>query len=185
MLSDMEEKLYQNRDKKWKPQTFSQRTWVTRFGDVVVSRRLYKSKKKYRFLLDEYLNWQPYQRATPSLKSALVELSTQCSFRLVSGTMEKLLAGVLTKTTIHSLLTEVSQKAIESEKETYMACFEQGKLTKGGEMKAPILYVESDGLYVHLQREKDKEGKRQEQYELKSGIIYDGKDFHRQKNALV
>jgi len=94
MLSDMEEKLYQNRDKKWKPQTFSQRTWVTRFGDVVVSRRLYKSKKKYRFLLDEYLNWQSYHRATPSLKSALVELSTQCSFRLVSGTMEKLLAGV-------------------------------------------------------------------------------------------
>jgi len=134
----------------------------------------HKNKKKYRFLLDEYLNWLPYQKATPSLKSALAELSTQCSFRRVSGTMEKLLAGILTKSTIHSLLTDVSQRAIEDEKETYTACFEQGKLTKGGELKAPILHVESDGLYVHLQREKDERGNRQEHYELKSGIIYDG-----------
>jgi len=129
-----------------------------------------KNKKKYRFLLDEHLNWLPYQRATPSLKEALVELSTQCSFRRVSGTMEKLLAGVLTKTTVHSLLTEISQKAIESERETYRACFQQGKILKGGEKKASILYVESDGLYVHLQRE----GKRQEHLELKNGMIYDG-----------
>jgi hypothetical protein len=73
-----------------------------------------------------------------------------------------------------SLLTEVSQKAIENEKETYISCFKEGKLTKGGEKKAEILYVESDGLYIHLQREKDKEGNRQEHYELKNGIIYDG-----------
>jgi len=72
------------------------------------------------------------------------------------------------------LLTEVSQKAIENEKETYISCFKEGKLTKGGEKKAEILYVESDGLYIHLQREKDKEGKRLEHYELKGGIIYDG-----------
>ena len=174
MLKDIDEKLYQNRDKKWKAQTFSNRTYVTRFGDATISRRLYKSKKQYRFLLDEYLNWLPYQRATPSLKEALVELSTECSFRKVSKTMSKLTAGVLTKSTIHSLLTEVSQKAIESEKETYTACFNEGKLTKGGEKKAEILYVESDGLYIHLQREKDKDGKRLEHYELKGGIIYDG-----------
>jgi hypothetical protein len=109
------------------------------------------------------------------LKEALVELSTECSFRKVSGTMEKLLACVLTKSAIHILLTEVSQKAIESEKDTYTACFDQGKLTKGVEIKASILYSESDGLYVHLQREKYKEVNRQEHYELKSGIIYDGR----------
>ena len=96
--------------------------------------------------LDEYLNWLPYQRATPSLKEALVELSTECSFRKVSETMSKLTAGVLTKSTIHDLLTEVSQKAIESEKETYAACFNEGKLAKVGDKKAEILYVESDGL---------------------------------------
>lgn len=50
----------------------------------------------------------------------------------------------------------------------------RARKTNQGEIKSPILYIESDGLYVHLQREKDKEGKRQEHYELKSGIIYDG-----------
>ncbi len=139
MLKDIDGDIFQNRDKKWKVHSLSQRTCVTRFGDVTVSRRLYKSKKKYSFLLAAHLNWHSYQRATPSLKEALVELSTQCSFRMVSGTMEKLLAGVHTKSTIHSLLTEVSQKAIESEKETYTACFSEGKLAKGGEKKAVIM----------------------------------------------
>ena len=188
MLKDIDEKLYNNRDKKWKSKTFANRTYVTRFGDVTISRRLYKNKKEYRFLLDEYLNWLQYQRVTPRLKEALVELSTECSFRKVSETMSKLTAGVLTqvfsrrcshagvltKSTIHDLLTEISQKAIQNEKETYTACFKQGKLNKGGERKAEILYVESDGLHIHLQREKDKEGKRIEHYELKGGIIYDG-----------
>ncbi len=100
----------------------------------------------------------------------MVELSTECSFGKVSETMSELTASVLTKSTIHDLLTEVSP--IQNEKETYTVCFEQGKLGKGGERKAEMLYVESDGLYVHLQREKDKEGKRVEYYELKGGIIY-------------
>ena len=44
ILKDMEEKLFQKRDKKWKVQGFVQRTCVTRFGDVTISRRLYKKK---------------------------------------------------------------------------------------------------------------------------------------------
>ena len=44
------------------------------------------------------------------------------------------------------------------------------KLTKDGEIKLPILYLESDGLYVHLQREKDKEGKRQEHWRYESYV---------------
>jgi len=67
MLQDIEEKIFQKRDKRWKVKGFRQRTYVTRFGDVTVSRRLYKSKEKNRFLLDEHLSRLSYQSATPSL----------------------------------------------------------------------------------------------------------------------
>jgi len=50
--------------------------------------------------------------------------------------MSKHTAGVLSKSTIHDLLTEVFQKAIQNEKETYTPCFCEGKLAKGGEKKA-------------------------------------------------
>jgi len=143
MLKGIEENLSQKRDKKWKIHSINQRTMVTRFGDVTISRRLYKNKKKYRFPLDEHLNWQSYQRATPSLKTALVELSTERPFRRVSGTMEKLLAGVLTKSTIHNLLTEVSGKAIEGERSIHSSCFSQGKLPKGIDWRMRISYFQT------------------------------------------
>ena len=50
MLKSIDEKLYQSRDKKWKVHTFSSRTYVTCFGDVTISLRLYKNKKQYRFI---------------------------------------------------------------------------------------------------------------------------------------
>jgi len=48
MLQDIEEKIFQKRDKRWKVKGFRQRTCVTRFGDVTVSRR---AKKRIAFFL--------------------------------------------------------------------------------------------------------------------------------------
>jgi hypothetical protein len=169
LLTDIEEGLNQKRPKGWKIKGFYERTRVTRFGDVTVSRRLYKDDKDdSHFLLDEDLDWPPFRMATPSLTEALVELSTQCSFWRVSQTLEKLTAGVLTKSTIHSLLQEVSRAFMEEEKGAWESCFGEGRLPPGGDRKVSTLFVEADGIQVHLQRE------NQERYELKSAIAYEG-----------
>ena len=57
---------------------------------------------------------------------------------------------------------------IAGEEAECKACFAEGHLPPSGEGKAPVLYIEADGLWVHLQREKQKH------YELKSAIAYEG-----------
>lgn len=96
-------------------------------------------------------------------------MSTQTSFGKVSKTMEKLTAGVLSRSTIHRMLQEVSETAIGVEKQEWEYCFNEGKLPTPGVEKAPLLYTEADGVNVHLQREGE-----QKRYELKSAIAYEG-----------
>ena len=122
--------------------------------------------------MDEYLNWPPKQEATPSLTEALVDSSTYLSFRKVGREAEKYSAGVLSATTIHRILQKVTQVAIDREKAEWEACFEKGVLLPAGEKKTPSLYVEADGLWIHLQREGKETGK-QKHYELKSAIAYE------------
>ena len=67
VLGTMEERLFQQRPKDWEVEDTKRRTRVTRFGEIPVWRRLYKDEEgSYHFLLDEYLNWITYRRATSS-----------------------------------------------------------------------------------------------------------------------
>jgi hypothetical protein len=146
---------------------YRKRTLVTRFGDITFDRRLYiDSEGEYHFLLDEYMDWKPNQAATVSLTEALVKLSTKVPFRKVGETMENLLAGVLSKSTIHQLLGRISEGAMEGEKEEYQASFREGKLPAPGEKKSSVVYSEADGVWIHLQREKQ------------------GSNYPRRKNAI-
>ena len=72
------------------------------------------------------MDWKPNQAAAVSLTEALVKLSTEVPFRKVSETMENLLAGVLSRSTIHQLLGRISESAMEGEKEEYQASFRKG-----------------------------------------------------------
>ena len=111
-LNIMEESLFHGHPQDWRVIGFRERTLVTRFGDVTFNRRLYMdSKGEYHFLLDEYMDWKPKQLATPSLTASLVRLSTEVPFRKVADTMADLLAGVLSRATIHRLLGRISEEA--------------------------------------------------------------------------
>jgi len=171
-LGDIEERLFCAWGENLESECFRKRTRVTRFGSFEIWRRLYKDNQgKSHFLLDEYLNWPAYKRATPSLREALVELTTKATFREASKTLSKLTAGVLSTSTVHRVLQEVAEAATDGERQEWEACFEKGRHPPPGEGKTPIVYTEADGLYVHLQRE----GK-QKHYELKNAIAYEGWD---------
>ncbi len=175
VLKSIDKRILGERPRELKVHDTFKRTRVTRFGTIPVWRRLYEDNNgEYHYLLDERLNWQPYKWSTPGLREALVEMSTQISFEKVSKTMEKLTAGILSRTTIHRMLQEVSETAIEVEKQEWEYCFKEGKLLRSGTQKTPLLYTEADGVNVHLQRERKANGERRKHYELKSAIAYEG-----------
>jgi len=169
ILKTLDDKLFAEHPQDWKSECFRRRTRVTRFGSFKVRRRLYKDKEgNSHLLLDEYLNWPAYQKATPSFIEPLMELASQVPFRQVVETIKKLVAGVVSRSTIHEILQEIAGNVTEAEKAQWEACFQKGALPEHGKLKVPILFVEADGIWVHNQQE------GQKHYELKNGIVYEG-----------
>jgi len=168
-LEEKDEELLKERPGSLRTKDSHERTLVTRFGDITFHRRYYRDEQgTYHYLLDEYLNWRPNQVATPSLTEALVDSATSNTFRRVIREVEKYTAGVLCTSTIHRLLQEITQDAVDKEKQDWHSCFENGSLSPPGKGKASVLYTEADGVWVHLQQEE------QEHYELKNAIAYEG-----------
>ena len=123
------------------------RTLVTRFGDMVISRRMYRDAHGQTvFPLDEYLGWEPQQVASPSIIESVVEMATQMPFRVVSEIVSFLTAGVLSKSTVHRLVQDVGQNALDQECERWEAQFEGGEDMSEGRERADILYTEADGV---------------------------------------
>lgn len=100
-LKAIEERLFENYPSTWHVEGSRKRTMVTRFGEITITRRLYKDEKGVsHFLLDEYLRWQPGQLATPNLQECIVDLCAQETFRPSNQTLANLTAGVLSTTTL-------------------------------------------------------------------------------------
>ena len=153
------------------------RTMVTRFGDVTISRRLYRDTEgETMFALDERMGWKPKQLASPSIAERMVEMAADMPpyqvrgrlFRKVSETVSALTAGVLSSSTVHRLLTGVGEDALAEERERWEAQFERGEDVCDGQHREDILYTEADGVWIHLQREE------LNRHEVRSGIVYRG-----------
>jgi len=169
LLKRLDDWLLEQSSAGWKVVGFRKRTVVCRFGAVTISRRLYQdSENGYHFLLDEYLEWEAYQAATPSVGEAAVSLAAVTSFREAAAILEKVTAGVLSSTTVHQLVQKTAKKAMSQERQEVEACYEKGEVPSEGTRVVPRLFLEADGLYVRLQREKRKYG------EIRLAIGYEG-----------
>lgn len=168
-LESLDDELMRSRPKGLRLVGSRARTLITRFGDVVISRRMYRdSEGEVVFALDEYLGWKPQQQVSVSVSERVLEMVAHMPFRTVCKTVSELTAGVLSPMTVHRLVRDVGQKAVDEDIERCEAQFERGEDMSEGRQRADILYTEADGVWIHLQREERK------RYELKSAIAYGG-----------
>ena len=168
-LRALDDELLRCKPNGWTVLGFRDRTMVTRFGDVVVSRRMYRDSGGRTVLaLDEYLGWKPRQLASPSITERVVEMATEMPFRKVSETVSALTAGELSSRTTHRLLQSVGEEALAQEHDRWESQFEHGYDMSEGGQRTDILYTEADGVWVHLQREERRH------HEVRSAIAYRG-----------
>ena len=168
-LEALDDELLASKPKGLSMEGFRKRTLVTRFGEVVVKRRMYKDGYGSTvFALDEHLGWKPRQQASPSLTKSIVSMASAAPFRMASEMVSELTAGVLSAMTMHRLVSGVGQSALSEERDRWESCFLRGEDVCDGQQRAEVIYTEADGVWVHLQREDPK------RYEVKSGIAYRG-----------
>ncbi len=132
------------------------RTVVTRFGEVEVERRLMRDEEgRARFLLDETMGLPPREVATPGIQEAALGLVTEVGFARAAELIEALTAGVLSASTVWRIAQRARAWQRAQEAEEARRVYKEGKpMSRPRKEKASRLYIEADGIWVPLQREK-------------------------------
>ena len=168
-LNALDDELLGCKPRGLRVEGFRERTLVTRFGEVVVRRRMYSDGcGNTTFALDEHLGWRPRQQASPSLTESIVSMASMMPFRMADEIVSDLTAGALSPMSVHRLLSGVGQSAMDDERDRWESCFERGEDVCEGVQQSEVVYTEADGVWIHLQREK------RSSYEVKSGVAYRG-----------
>ncbi len=145
------------------------KTFLTRFGDVSITRTRYRDKSGHaRYLLDEALSTFKNQRV--SLSRAMIEcfLASLSSYREVVGQLELLLGHSRSHESIRRNILSEARLIIEHEQE-HLKQIENLAIPE--KEAPPVSYTEADATYIKLQRpEKEKK------LEVKLGIGYHGKE---------
>jgi hypothetical protein len=169
-LSDIDTYLRKNRRRGQLENTGKRsKTFLTRFGDVSITRTRYLEKSgKARYLLDEALSTFKNQRI--SLSRAMMEcfLASLSSYREVVGQTKLLLGHSRSHESIRQNILSEARLIIEHEKDKLKQI---ENLAIPEKEAPPVSYTEADATFIRLQRpEKDRK------LETKLGIGYTGKE---------
>jgi len=165
-----DERLWKTVAQDWKNVGREERQLVTSVGWLPFKRRIFIDEVgKRRKPLDEMLALKPKAHYSQSVAQKASYLVSELPFRKTSPVLSWLVGTEISHTTIGRLMLRVGQSVDAEEEEARNRVFEQGKVPEAGKIPTKVLYGESDGVYISLQREKQKKT------EVRVGILYTGK----------
>lgn len=169
LLKKMDDVLMERRGEGLSVVGFRERWVVTLFGQVRIKRRLYRDKEgKGRYLLDEAMRLDKRSPLSSGVKELCALLAGYMPFGKCETLLRLLLPDGVSHTTIHRQVGKIADPALVGEEKEIAEVFEQGKLPEMGKRQVSFLFVESDGVSIALQREKER------RTEMKAGIAYEG-----------
>lgn len=156
----LDAKIHARRPKGWQSLGTAKRSMMTESGEIQFRRHIYWDGKGRRFTpLDLLLDIRPYARNSQKLDAMGACLAAEGSYRQAARLLSYAIKQELSTSTLYRMVQRVGRKVQAWEAE------EQDP----GKVVAPLLYCEADGVYIHLQRQKQKKA------EVKVGAFYTGK----------
>lgn len=143
---------------------------MTCVGTVAVKRRVYKDRWGKRHKpLDEVLSLERYERYSQSVKQKGSYLASELAYREAAQVMSWLIRDYISHSAIGRMIKQVGGSYLAEERDALARVFEKGELIEPGNIPAKVLYGESDGVYISLQRAERRKA------EVRVGILYTGK----------
>ena len=162
MLAVLDDRLRDIVPDNWKNAGTEERGVLFECGNVRFKRRVYQDENGRRHKpLDDLLGLEPYQRSSPALEEMSCALGGTTTYRKASELLSWLVKTAISPSTVGRYLKKIGLKIQEQEQQSA----DEGP----GGIHAETLYAESDGVYINLQREKQK------RIEVKVGLVYTGK----------
>lgn len=163
LMESRDKEAYRNKGKK-------KTTVKTVYGEVEYERRIYQVTREdglteFVFLLDEQLEISGVGLISMNMAEQMVSNITEMSYRETSEKITEMTGQSISAMGVWNVIQTLGDKVCEEEKELVKA-HKSGHIC--GEKEAPVLFEETDGVYVSLQKEE------QDKAEIKIGIAYDG-----------
>jgi hypothetical protein len=139
-------------------------------GWIRYQRRIYKDEKGVRRKpVDEILGVERYNRESQRVREMGAYLACEGTYRRAASQMSWLMKTDVSHSSIQRMVWQVGNRMADGEEAERKRVFEAGEAIEKGEVKAEILYGESDGVWLHLQREE------QRSVEVRVATLYTGK----------
>lgn len=166
----------------WQNVGTEERWLVSSIGTLRYKRRVYLDEKmRRRKPLDELLGIKRYGRMSERIQEMGASLACMGTYRLAASQISWLIKTPISHSAIQRMSWNIGNRIADGEEAERKRVFESGGQLESGRVEAPVLYGESDGVWVHLQREKRRSA------EVRVGILSTGrkqigKDRYRLEN---
>jgi hypothetical protein len=166
----------------WRNVGTEMRWMVSSLGAVRYKRRVYQDEQRRRRKpIDDLLGLLPYVRMSGRVQEMGSSLACSGTYRLAAEQLSYLTKTAISHTALQRMAWSIGNRIADGEEAERRRVFEGGDVLEGGKIPVPVLYGESDGVWVHLQREKRRSTEVRVAI-LSTGRKQVGKDRYRLEN---
>jgi len=169
-LAGLDQDLRKRVPTGWRNIGTEERSILSSVGWIRYQRRIYEDEKGVRRKpLDEVLGVERYGRDSQRVREMGAYLACEGTYRRAASQMSWLMKSEVSHSSIQRMVWQVGNRIADGEDAERRSVFEAGEALPGGKVKAEVLYGESDGVWLHLQREKRRS------VEVRVATLYSGK----------
>jgi len=182
VIQVLDDQLAQEVPAGWRNVGTEARWLVSSLGTIRYRRRIYVDEQDQRRKpVDELFGLQRYGRLSGRVKEIGASLASQATYRLAAEQLSYLTGTEIGHSSLQRMVWAIGERIEAGEEAQRRRVFEGGEELEDGQVDAPVLYGESDGVWIHLQRE----AKRSAEVRLavlSTGRSAVGKDRYRLEN---
>jgi hypothetical protein len=154
-IKEIDEEIAKQVPTGWQNVGTEERWLVSSIGAVRYKRRIYLDEKgKRRKPVDELLGIEKYGRMSGRVQELGASLACAGTYRLAASQLSYIIKTPISHSAVQRMAWNTGNRIADGEEAERRRVFENGEPIEAGKIKAPVLYGESDGVWVHLQRER-------------------------------
>ena len=181
-IQELDNQMVATVPKTWRNAGTEERWMISSVGAVRYKRRVYVDEQKQRRKpVDELLGIRRYGRMSSRVQEIGSYLASNGTYRHAADQLSWLIKTSISHSAIQRMAWTIGNRIADGEEAQRKHIFENGEQQEPGKISAPVLYAESDGVWVHLQREKRKSAEVRVAI-LSTGRKLIGKDRFRLEN---
>ena len=170
LLEQLDKHLMNTRDKKrYANKQIRRATVKTVYGEVEYNRHMYydKTDNRYLYLLEDNLQMEKIGTVSANLAQVIAEAAVEMPYRKAAELISQTTGQTISS---HGAWNVVQKIGEEIGREEEIMLNEMEEETTRGETESPIIFMEADGVYLNIQKNK----KKAKSQEMKLATVYTG-----------